>query len=288
MSYYKYDFVSAEPMFAKIQLEMGSYFETGMLSTLLFPVWTRHCLDKLGKGTYPIREGILFIENSEAKLPSDFVKVREARMCTQSGGVTYKLPSAFYKSQTYKVGNRTNDVDRCETEVDDCDLCHRTINVIYKTDTYKTIPPYNVYHLLRPGNISCYNKCDQNSPNLYAHSEETFDIHGNRFVTNFTMGTVSLVYYSSELDEEGTDLIPDSVKIRSYIEQYIKYKLYEMLWNQVTDETYNQITQKYQVYKQLSDEAFVTAESETKKETREKTQESIRKELHRNDKYIIK
>jgi hypothetical protein len=288
MAYYKQNFVSAQPIFAKIQLEMGSYFETGMINSLLFPIWTKHCLDKLGKGSFPLREGVLYIENSEARLPPDFIKIREARACTQEGGLTYKLPTAFYKSVTYKVDNRTGEVDRCDITKDDCDLCERRINVIYKTENEVELPPYTLHHLLKPGNISCLSKCSSDCRNFYSDSQDTFDINGNKFVVNFASGTVYITYYSSELDEDGTEMVPDEVKTKDYIEQYIKYKLYEMLWNQVTDETYNQITQKYQAYKQMSDEAFVAAESQSKKKTKEQLHEDAIRELHRHDKYIIK
>lgn len=287
MSYYKYDFVSAEPLFAKIALELKSYFSTGMLDDLLFPIWTKYCLDRLGKGSFPIEETLLVIENNECRLPPDFMSVREARSCEQSGGTRYKLPSYYYKSETYQLDNHAEHIDRC-APCDPCNLCTRSINVVYKTQTQTVIPSYTVHHLLKPGNISCYDKCHKDSPNLHATSNDTFDIHGNKFSTNFVSGEVHLIYYSKQLDEEGTNLIPENVKIQDYVEKYIKYKLFEQLSNQVTDETYAQIERKCQKYDLEAAAAFHAAESEAKKETTHQIMHSIKKNKSRFNKYIIK
>lgn len=283
---YKYNFISADALFAKIALEMSSYFETGALNPLLFPIWTQYILDRLGKGSYPIREGVLVLENYEARLPHDFNSVREARLCTQTSGFEYRLPTSFYRSETYQM-DHAGHIDRC-APCDPCNLCTNSINVVYKTDTIVCSPTYTVEHLLKPGNVSCLTKCDRNSLNRKAHSEHTFDINGNRFSTNFKDGEVFLSYYSSETDEEGTSLIPDNVKIIDAIEHYIKYKLFEMLWNQVTDETYNQIERKYQTYKQLYNEKFTAAEAETFKKTIYERVDAIKKYTHRNDRFLIK
>lgn len=284
---YEYTFISATPLFAKIEEEMKSYFATGMLDSLMFPIWTKDCLDKLGKGSLPIAEVLLVVENSECRLPPDFNSVREARMCQLHQGVEYTLPSYFYKSETYQLNNHSEHIDRC-APCDPCNLCQRSINVVYKTEETICTPSYTTLHLLRPGNISCYSRCGADSPNLYSSSEDTFDINGNKFTTNFRSGEVHLIYYSNQLDEEGTNLIPDNVRIREAIEGYIKYKLFEQLYNQVTDETANQIERKYQIYKQDYYEKFVAAGSETKKKTPYQIAEDIKRVKKSLNKYIIK
>lgn len=287
MSYYKQNFVSAEPLFAKIELEMKTYFNAGMLDNLLFPVWTKYCLDRLGKGSYPLRELLLVVEDYQSKLPSDFVSVREARMCTSYGGVNYKLPSYFYKSETYQLDNHSEHIDRC-APCDPCNLCQRSINVVYKTETTVCTNSYKTLHLLKPGNISALSKCSNDCLNLRVDSMDTFDIHGDKFVTNFTSGDVFLTYYSSESDEQGTNLIPDNAKTQDYIEKHIKYKLFELLSNQVTDETYNQIESKCQKYDMEAAMAFIAADTETKKGTDKNRIDKIKNTLHRHDKYNIK
>ena len=53
-NYYKYPFESPEPLYAKIKLELKSYFDTGAVDDLLFPVYIKYCLDKLGRLSYDI------------------------------------------------------------------------------------------------------------------------------------------------------------------------------------------------------------------------------------------
>ena len=79
--YYKYNFVSPEPLYATVKEELKSYFDTGAVDDLLFPTYLDKCLKKLGRTTYVISEQVLFIEDFEARLPDNFHAVREAWMC---------------------------------------------------------------------------------------------------------------------------------------------------------------------------------------------------------------
>src|ERR1700743_3885815 len=76
--YYKYDFISPEPLFSIIKEELRSYFEAGAVDDAMFPVWMSSILKKLGKSTNAILETILFQKDFESKLPPDFHGVREA------------------------------------------------------------------------------------------------------------------------------------------------------------------------------------------------------------------
>jgi hypothetical protein len=77
---------------------------------------------------------------------------------------------------------------------------------------------------------------------------------------------VHLIFYATDYDEIGNQLVPDNYRIREYVEHFIKYKVFEMLANQTNDETFNQLQQKLQYYKSLSDEAYIMAEMEIKKQ----------------------
>ena len=78
--YYKYNFVSPDPIYATVKEELKSYFDTGAVDDLLFPTYLDKCLKKLGRTTYIISEQVLFIEDFEARLPDNFHAVREAWM----------------------------------------------------------------------------------------------------------------------------------------------------------------------------------------------------------------
>ena len=70
-------------------------------------------------------------------------------------------------------------------------------------------------------------------------------------------------------------------------ESYLKFKIFEQLCNQVTDETYNQIERKKDYYNQEQFEKQVLAEIETKKETAYQKKAASMRTMHRNDKFNI-
>ena len=76
-------------------------------------------------------------------------------------------------------------------------------------------------------------------------------------------------------------MIPDNYRIKEFIEAFIKYKVFETLTNQVNDETFNQLDQKRQIYKQMADEAYIMAEMEIKKQTAHAKQLRIKEQLNR-------
>jgi hypothetical protein len=282
-NYYKYDFVSPVRLFAKIKQELNSFFETGAITDLLFPIWTDDCLSKFNKSTYKIQETILNIKSSAARLPDDFVSVREAWLVT-SVERSRQLPNAHYLQTLTRI-----DADG-STFCDRCSECENPeiIRVVYKS-TMEVIDSFRREYLLKPGNISVKNEhCSLDCLNIGSTAPDSFDVRDNKFVVNFTDGAVNLIYYAKEYDEKGNQLIPDNIRIKNYIEMYIKYKLFEQLHNQSTDETFNQTKSRRDDYSRMHDEALILAESELKKKTVYERRHAIAKTMNRNNKYIIR
>jgi len=299
--YYKYNFKSPEHIFSIIKEEMKSYFDTGAIDDLMFPTYLDKCLRKLGKATYKITETVLFIEDFQARLPDNFYSVREAWMCTEIPGYPYKSANSFYSqaatSTTIQVSPVTIGGTPCvgsNCPPEDCPDCMpELLQAVYKTNQ-EIARFYTRNYLLKPGNISVtkdceFDYCSMDTPTStpWASSVDSFDIRDNKFVTNFRKGIVHLVFYSTESDEVGNQLIPDNYRIQEYIEAFIKYKLFETLVNQVNDETFNQLQQKLIYYKQLCDEAYVIAEVEIKKQTPWEKQRRIKNLLNRFNMYEL-
>lgn len=288
-NYYKYNFISPDNLYTLIKEEFRSYFDAQVVDDLLFPIWTERCLKKLGRATHKIKEDVLNLDDFQSRLPQDFYAVREAWLCTDVGSLEYKTQGATYMQVTeemYKIWESCGDYSvTCST----CDTClfPDTVRAIYKKqDTFSFT--FRKSYLLKPGNISAINQCDYGCANIGSTAPETFDIRDNKFITNFRNGSVYLIYYALETDEQGTQLIPDNIRIQEYIEKYIKYKLFEMLSNGVTDETFNQIQSKLSFYKQEADEALVIAQIELKKETIYQKMDAIEQSYNRNNKYQIR
>lgn len=294
--YYKYQFISPESSFAIVKEELKSYFDTGAIDDLMFPTYTDKCLRKLGKTGYDIFESILHIENFEARLPDNFSKVREAWMCADINGYPYRSANSFYSQaasqDTIQVSPVISGFRACTNTECTNENCNGAecmpvlIQAVYKTNNEINVT-YKKQFLLKPGNISTKRFCSDDCANFGSSAADSFDIHGNKFITNFRNGIVHLIFYGTEYDGIGNQMIPDNYRIREFIEKFIKFKMFETLCNQVNDETFNQLYQKKQEAKQEADEAYILADIEIKKQTAEEKMRAIKAQKNSFQKYEL-
>lgn len=307
--YYKYNFISPEPVYSTVKEEFKSYFDTGAVDDLMFPTYLDKCLRKLGRTTYVISQEILHINDYQARLPDNFFAVREAWMCTAVNGFPYQQANSFYSqaatATTIQVSPITTDCPIpspcCGNVGCDGSCMPELIQTVYKTNNEAAVS-YRREYLLKPGNISAQGNCGVDYTNnweFYAQAPpineftpgsawyDSFDIRDNKFVTNFRNGVVHLLFYSTAYDPGGNQLIPDNYRIREFIEAFIKYKVMETLTNQVNDETYNQLERKMVNYKQQADEAFIMADIEVKKQDPWTKQRRIKNDLNRFNMYEL-
>jgi hypothetical protein len=310
--YYKYNFVSPEGIYSIIKEEFKSYFDTGAVDDLLFLTYLNKCLSKLGKTSYAILETPLHIENFEARLPDNYYGTKEAWATAEIPQWSYQNANAFYSqaatATTIQVSPITADCPQespcCGNVGCDGQCMPEFMQTVYKTTT-ETPRAYRRTYLLSPGNINTNNQCDVSYtgnigefgqttmgaryPNFtpYSSTINSFDIRDNKFVTNFRNGIVHLVFYGTDYDNIGNQMVPDNYRIKEYIESFIKFKVIETLTNQTNDETFNQMQQKLQYYKGASDEAYILADIEIKKQDSWTKQRRIKNTLNRNQMYEL-
>jgi hypothetical protein len=308
--YYKYNFVSPEPVYSTVKEELKSYFDTGAVDDLLFPTYLDKCLKKLGRTTFVISEEILYIEDFQARLPDNFYAVREAWMCTAVNGFPYQDANSFYSQAAnattiqvspLTIGGTPCTNPGCQNSACDGTCMPTLVQAVYKTNN-STPRQFTHEYLLRPGNISARQNCGvdyTSSWEFYAEappiheftpgaaSYDSFDIRDNKFVTNFRNGIVHLLFYATEYDEIGNQMIPDNYRIREYVEAFIKFKVFEMLTNQTNDETFNQLQQKMLYHKQAYEESYIMAEIEMKKQSPWEKQRRIKNDLNRFNMYEL-
>lgn len=299
--YYNYTFISPEPVYSTVKEELKSYFDTGAVDDLLFPTYLDKALKKLGRTTYVISEEFLFIEDFQARLPDNFYAVREAWMTTEVNAYPYQSPNSFYSqaatSTTIQIAPLTIGGTPCNNPVCQNPQCDgacmpELVQAVYKTNN-SVNRSFTHNYLLKPGNISAKKNCGVDYLNSYkaptpgSSSIDSFDIRDNKFVTNFRNGVVHLIFYATEYDEVGSQLIPDNYRIREYVEAFIKFKVFEMLTNQTNDETFNQLQQKLMYHKQAYEEAFIMADIEVKKQTVSQKQQRIKNDLNRFNMYEL-
>jgi hypothetical protein len=309
--YYKYNFTTPEIVYSTVKEELKSYFDTGAVDDLMFPTYTDKCLRKLGRSSYVIAEQALYIQDFEARLPDNFFAVREAWMCTEIPQFPYQTANSFYSQAASEttiqvspltIGGTPCNNPACQNSACDGNCMPELIQAVYKTNN-AVARSYRQDYLLKPGNISARNNCGvdyTNNWDMYgsagtangsftpaSSSVDSFDIRDNKFVTNFRNGIVHLVFYATEYDNGGNQMIPDNYRIREYIEAFIKYKIFETLTNQTNDETFQQLQQKLVYYKQMSEEAFIMADIEIKKQDAWTKQRRIVNDLNRFNKYEL-
>lgn len=291
--YYKYNFISPEPVYATVKEEFKSYFDTGAVDDLLFPTYLDKCLRKLGRSSYVISEQLLYVEDFEARLPDNFFAVREAWLCTAIPGYPYQTANSFYSQAASQTTIQVSPVIsggapctnlECTTGCPSC--MPELIQAVYKTNQQVAVE-YHRQYLLKPGNISVQAHCTLDCANFGSSSADSFDIRDNKFVTNFRNGVVHLIFYSTAYDGAGNELIPDNYRIREFVEAFIKYKMIETLTNQTNDETFNQLQTKLAFYKQQADEAFIMADIEIKKQDSWAKQRRIIQDLNRFNRYEL-
>ena len=302
-NFYHYNFISPESTYAVVNEELKSYRDTGAIDSLLYPSYLDKCLRKLGKSSFSIVETLLYIKDFEARLPDNFYAAREAWMCININEFPYQEVTSFFSQSfdttTIQIAPITSDIGA--TCVDcgdpDCNGECTLIQGVFKTNHQKLRSVKKSY-LLKPGNISNHKDCtvdytdqwneyNNQNTNPGSSSYDSFDIRGNKFVTNFREGTVSLIFYSQDYDEVGNQLIPDNYRIREFIEAFLKYKMFELLTNQTNDETFNQLQQKFVYYKQQADETFILANIEIMKKTPYEKQRAIKQTLNRFNMYEL-
>ncbi len=277
--YYKYNFISPETLYAEVKEELKSYFQTGVIDDTLFTRYTEDCLRGLGKGALKIEENVFQLEDYETKLPENFDSVRELWLVTPQQ-LSYRMPNSCYEQALVRVGTQK---DRCNPG----EFCApQEIRVTYKT-TGQIIQKFNCHYLLRPGNVHAKDACSPGSFNRFTDSSNTFDIRGNKIVVNFPEGMLYMVYYVKKYDENEYQLIPENIWIEKYIKAYLKYKCFENIYNNVSDETLNQIQVKLQYYEQRMLEAKEDAKVEMKKQTIDQQIRGTKAARNRFKKYII-
>lgn len=274
-TYTRYNFISPERVYARVKEELKSYFDTGIIDDLLFPIYTEDLLREFGKAAYKIMEVPIQIENYQGRLPDNFYAIREVWGCTNVVSNPIQDTRVEYSQITTRVTPLT---DRCE------DCIEKDVKVTFKT-TGQLILSYTYSMLLTPGNINAIGHCTSNCPNLYSSSPDSFDIRDGKIIVNFPKGVVHLVYYTIENDDNENQLIPDIIQFTKLLEYYIKYKCFEQIFNNTTDESFNQVRIKKDEYKALYDEQFVTCRINLRMQDIYGVVNSIKKQKHRFDEY---
>lgn len=274
------DYINSEQLYAEIREDLSSYFNTGAVDDIMFPIWTQYCLKRLNKTTMKKKSAVIKMENGKGGLPEDFDSVRSIWTCLTTQTSMFS-PRAVYKS----YDTRLTPVNRCDCPKEvpcECNPCKpdSEYQVTFKHNE-ELILKFKTQHLLRPGNVSTKEYCSSDCLNLTPTCQELFELDKCNIFSTVQNDILYMEYYAQITDDDGNPMIPDNIYIQQYISAHIKFKLFEKLLNSTTDESFNQMNYKYQLAEKNKNEAYVLADTKLKKQTIAQTQASINRNHRR-------
>lgn len=274
MSYtYKYNFISPEIYYAEVKEELRSYFDSGVVDDLMFSKWTGYAVRKMGNSSYRLGQVVLQVKDFEADLPKDFLRIREVYSCQKLDDIVVPSANSIYLQKSY-LTNQNLTYDMCRGCVPDC------VTIVEKT-TGHVVFTFRLARLLHPGNIDTKSRCINEYGVNGVHDFDMFDIHEGKIITKFREGVIYVTYYEEAVDDNFNSLIPDFPEFENYLKSWLRYKIFETIFNNVTDETFNQVQAKLQYYEQKYNEAFIICKTEFMKKTPYQAVRDIRNKVYR-------
>lgn len=282
------NFVSIDEVVAIVKEELNSYFAVGAIDDVLIPKWVKFALKDFRVSALPRKSISLHLNNYTADLPEDFEQVDSLWACTMSGSEVIRNYTSFYYQTDCRITPITDPCNECFSEQDKCNGTlppkQEKYRVTHKV-TGSTLYEYYTEFLMKPASTQTRSQCHPNSRNLTYGCNETFTIRDCKIITKFPKGLLHLDYFGSNEDENGDPLIEDNEYIKEYLVYYLKYRLFEQLWNSTSDESANQLLTKMQFYSQKSDDAKVRAMDDKKKLTKYQVADLIKGTRTKNSFY---
>ena len=220
-----------------VTVDFSTYALEGMVEPQqLIKVATRVNYD-LGLRIHRVKETVLDIEHSKAKLPSDFAYLNYA-FCCNSYTVSNTMPSGTTVDTTYtKYVPDPGDPKQCVTPKDCKDVCvvQTCPTTENGTTTYKEhivvqfvgAEQYRTYTDYYPLRITNSNKVLCDCPNVNIQSMHIAEIKDNFLLTNFEKGHVYISYQGAMEDNEGNLLVLDHPYCNEYYEYALKERILE-------------------------------------------------------------
>lgn len=296
MNYDTSKFVSPEPLYARIKEEMKTYFNTGQIDDLMFPVWTKDCIKKFKNTHLQQRVAVLDLFNYKAELPCDFRSMREVFICATYSKGPIKSPFTFYYQTDCRIGPQVESCSECdkpectpdyESPVPFVGNVPQQFRITHKVNYHMDFT-FTLKGLLKPGNLKTVRVCEADSPNLGANCMDTFDIINGSLVTSFPTGTVYITYYADPEMDNGYTEIPDAHEFHMYIYRYIRFMIYQQLYEQSADETINALKTKKDEAERMLGEQYILARNDAMGETAFDVQQAIKRSYNKHNKYRLK
>lgn len=272
-------FKSVEYIYSNIKRDLKAFSVANLIDEDEFPRWTTDVLKALGVSVFKETDAFLTIKNKKACLPKDFMYLYAAYKCKKSSD-NCEEPKRHYQGKIIYENDVTIDlIGRPADCYIGCEFDEKVLKRVtvkqYIRDNEYNFKSYDEPQLLRLS-PSSRGKCVDDCPNSSCGSIDEISINDNCILTNFSDGSIYMLYYSFPFDENGYPMIPDdpSGAIEKSIEYYIKFQiLLNLYWSPNVDN----LERKWGNAKQLYNEEMGRARFESKLPSFSTLTEYIRK-----------
>lgn len=251
---------------AKIKSSLKQYDSAGLINDIDVLDWVEEGLKRFGNLPTTQIEKVIEIKNGKAELPHGFKSLRAAIKCSP---YTYQAcpeqEDKLIDMHFYKV------IHQRDVEYDSCDPCDVLKDSCIEEKVYLHTggDPVTVYYnnptWLKLVSYSKQDVCPSDCKNLRVkNSPYEISINKRMIYTNFTNGTVYLIYNGFEQDDDGYILIPETHTgwLETFLEYMVKRRIVEDIMSS-GDATQGETT-LYQMFRGEEVSAFNAAKGELK------------------------
>lgn len=253
--------MTAEQFLSELRGEYPKYNDLGLIDSSSVYRWIYNALNRFGGDIAEPREMIVSVTNGYAKLPSHYFDLLYAYKCepymatAKDKKMIPQLQNVFGYVTTESRDMKWCSCDECCVEETESHIVERIyINVQDRREEV------NVYYrnpmLLRLGKrmmrdvkscaADCRNRWEYQSP---------FEIivNAKTLYANFD-GSIYMRYRAIPEDDEGIPFIPDTAlgAVRSYVESYVKAKLFENIFANENLELAGVLSKKFDTEARMS------------------------------------
>ena len=273
-----YDWISTESIVAQLKEELRSYFETGVIDDGMFPMYVDHCLKKVGMTMLESVDEIIPLRNKKAILPEGVVFLNDVLYAGDEQNIKGNIPGGtnMYNQTTTEVVLQPDGTINVPGNPE----VGSTVQIVERT-TNRLLNTYDIVTRLRPASLQAKNMCEDSRFKKFYDYPYYYDVNGRILTTNHPDGELLIRYKRYRTDDDGYPMVPDNVTMQDLVQYYLRYKIFEQLWNSVTDESYAQMQNKMQYYEQKYNDALIMARTEFIAPSFQQQKESILLRRHK-------
>jgi hypothetical protein len=237
----EYDLVSCDRVFARVEEELSSFSNNGLLDTGKFFPRIRLFIELLGIGGYIQDEAIVVVKDYKVELPRDFYLLDSAWLCDKCNSFTQSAFQGEFQIYTKKTCEEVA-VNGCQynsyfgIKTSDCPetiLDKVTIEQWINSENTASITWRNPT-LLSLGNKVSKDVCSKTCSNIFSKCSDNISIRkqGDCYVlySNLKHATILLKYYKYPLDENNLPMIPDSPIFEEALFYDLQLYLFKQKW----------------------------------------------------------